>query len=236
MRSLCLCLVASASLVLGGCNDPSDDFDDGTHKPQDLPALPDAGTTPYPLGPYDLVVGATIDNFAFQGFVDAKASSSELQTIRLSDFYNPPDGDPTYPAGSPYGEGTKRPTALVIDIASVWCGPCNQEAKTVFPALYAKYHPCGGELLFALVDSAKPKTPATVDDLRAWTKAYKVDYPSVLDSSRQLAKLYPSHDFPDAAIIDTRTMKIVEVVLSVPDDAFWQRYEEHLDPSCLPKD
>ena len=76
-----------------------------------------------------------------------------------------PADDRLYPAGSPYNGDTDtqqpKPRVLLIDIASVWCGPCNEEAKSEFPGLYAKYKPCGGQFLFQLAQGAGPGTPAT---------------------------------------------------------------------------
>jgi hypothetical protein len=202
-------------------------------------------TAPYPPGPYGIAQGAVIPDDKFPGFVNAQASNTTLQTISLGDFYNPHAGDASYdpatpdeddrlfPPGSPYGAGKPKPTALLIDIASVWCGPCNEEAKSLLPGLYAKYHPCGGEFLFQLVEGPAPGTPATESNLRAWTKAYKVTYPATIDTSRQLGEFYSGNSFPDAAIVDTRTMKIVEAIQGVPSDAFWAAYEAQLDDACL---
>jgi hypothetical protein len=231
---------ALAGLV-AGCNDPTNDLDDGTHRP--APVQP--STVPYPSGQQGVTKGDVIPNAKFEGFANAQASSDALQTITLGDFYNPHAGDASYqpaspdqddrlhPPGSPYGAGQPKPTALLIDIASVWCGPCNQEAKSVLPGLYAKYHPCGGEFLFQLVQGPAPGTAATEANLRAWTKAYKVDYPATIDTTRQLGGLYSGDSFPDAAVVDTRTMTVVAVIQGVPDDAFWAAYTSQLDAACL---
>ena len=37
------------------------------------------------------------------------------------------------PEGSLYGEGKPRPRALLINVAAVWCGPCNEEALMFTP-------------------------------------------------------------------------------------------------------
>lgn len=240
-----LTLLAFAALTAtAGCNDPANDANDPDLRPAPLPAM--VGKS-YPEGPYDVAKGAVIPNDSFSGFANAKADSSKLQTVALSDFYNPHAGDASYqpaspeeddrlyPPGSPYGAGNKKPTALLIDVASVWCGPCNEEAKSVLPGLYAKYHPCGGEFLFQLAEGAMPGAPATEQNIRTWTKVYKVDYPATFDPGKQLRSLYSTGTFPDAVVIDTRTMKMVEVIQGVPDDAFWASYEALLDPACLAK-
>lgn len=172
--------------------------------------------------------------------------------------YMPAEGeedDRYYPPGSLYNAGAKtcttasecsaryacesgvcvqpKPRALFVDVASVWCGPCNQEAKTELPGRYAMYRPCGGQFLFQLAQGAVTGSVATEQNLDAWTSAYAVNYPATIDPLNQLAALYGGQNFPDEILIDTRTMKIVTVVMGVPDDAFWGTYEGMLTPGCL---
>ena len=244
LRARSLGLLTSAVLLLGCNEDPGADNGKGDHKP--APLTSSASSAPaYPAAPYGVSKGSTIDDYSFQGFVNAKASNATLQTIHLSDFYNPhaddasydapdpADDDRLFPPGSPYGQGSKKPKALLIAIASVWCGPCNQEAKSVFPGLYAKYKPCGGEFLFQLAEGAAPGTPATEKNIRAWTTKYKVNYPATFDAAQQLSPLYSANSFPDSAIVDTRTMKIVEAVTGVPSEGFWKTFEAAIDPACI---
>ena len=65
-------------------------------------------------------------------------------------------------------------------------------------------------------------------DLDYWTNAYKIDYPSAIDPSYKLSALFEADAFPANLIIDTRTMRIVEVVSGVPDESFWSTFEEAL--------
>jgi thiol-disulfide isomerase/thioredoxin len=160
--------------------------------------------------------------------VDPTADSTAFVTIALSDFYNP-TGDGVYPEGSPYGAGTPLPKGLFIDISSSWCGPCKEEASETLPGKYAELAPKGAEFLLQLADGPSPGTPATEKDLRAWTKAFDVNYPATLDASAQLAALYNGGSFPANAIIRTSTMEIVEVVNGVPGDAFWATLEAVVD-------
>ncbi|MFT3767053.1 MAG: hypothetical protein QM820_16265 [Minicystis sp.] len=244
MRITILRACAVLGVLAAGCNDPANDLDEtGKYRPAPLPIPTNVAT--YPDGPYDVAKGAVIPNYNFPGFTNAKSDSSKTQTIALGDFYNPHVDDASYepaspdvddrlfPKDSPYGAGQPKPRVIVIDIASVWCGPCNEEAKSLLPVLYAKYKPCGGEIFFQLVEGASPGIEATEQNLKTWTKVYKVDYPATIDPGRQLSELYPTASFPDAAVIDTRTMRVVEVIQGVPDDAFWAAYEALLTPGCL---
>jgi hypothetical protein len=235
-----------ALALLSGCNqDPGADNGKGIDEPAPCPACVQV-TTAYPAPPYGVAAGAVINPvFSFPGFIDAQMQSKTLDNITLSDLYNPHAGDASYqpasaadddrlfPSGSPYGGGKKKPTALLIDIASVWCGPCNEEAKTLLNGLYAKYKPCGGEFLFQLAEGAAPGAPVDQSILHTWVSNYHVAYPATFDPAKQLLPLYNSDSFPDGAIVDTRTMKIIEVISGVPDDAFWSSFESLLDASCL---
>jgi hypothetical protein len=233
------------AVALAGCNqDPGADNGKGWDAPAPCPEC--VSNVPYPVTSGVVKQSSIIPNFSFPGFVDAQAQDKALQTVALADFYNPHAGDASYqpgsdpsrddrlfPPGSPYGAGTKKPTALLLDIASVWCGPCNQEAKSVLNGLYAKYKPCGGEFLFQLAEGAAPGTPVTVPILQGWVSTYHVAYPATYDPGRQLFPLYNSDSFPDSAIVDTRTMRVVDVISGLPDDTFWSTFEGLLDASCL---
>src|SRR5262245_31566741 len=71
----------------------------------------------YPAGPYGSGVGAVIADMSFLGWRDPVAAgydTNALETIRLSDFYNP-DG-----AGSDV-------KLLLLNASAVWCGVCRWE-------------------------------------------------------------------------------------------------------------
>ncbi len=211
-------LGAAAIVIAAGCSSPA---------PTPVPGFVDntgqaAAAIAYPAGPYGVGVGSVIDNFDFLGFPDATVNASTRTPIKLSDFYNPHAFDKTYmpaspaeddrlfPASSGYAmAGKAKPTVLLIDIACVWCVPCNEEAKTILPAQHALYSECGGEFLLDLHDSNTPGTTATFSNLTNWTKSYKVNYPAVIDPEFRLDALFSVSAFPNNVIVDTTTMKIV---------------------------
>lgn len=230
-------LGAALSMSALGCNE------DGTNGSDSPPpdTAPVAMTVGYPAGPYNVQPGDVVKDFEFTGFTNPKAGSAALAPIKLSDFYNPHADDTSYmpadpsvddrlyPAGSPYGAGTKKPRALAVNIGAVWCGPCNFEAKSELPSHYATYHPLGGEFLFQLADGAVQGTAATQKDLTSWTKKYKVDYPSTIDADKQLAAFFDANAYPANMIINLRTMRIVAVVAGVPDEAYWGKFQATID-------
>jgi len=216
--------------------------------PEFVPGAVQTTTQPaaYPTGPYGVGKGSIIPNFAFIGYANAVAKNDTMQEIKLGDFYNPhgrdaayqpaspAEDDRLYPAGSQYGEGKAKPTVLAIDVASVWCGPCNAEAKCVLPVLYERYSACNGGLFLQLQDGNTPGEAATPKNLYNWTvKQYKEDFPSAIDPAGRLGALFAANAFPQNFIIDTATMEIVEVIAGVPDAAYWKKYESLLaDPTC----
>ncbi|MFO0552903.1 MAG: TlpA family protein disulfide reductase [Polyangiaceae bacterium] len=198
------------------------DFPDGTGQEAQV-------KLEYPPGPFGFKPGSIIENFKFMGFSNASVQNDTLEPLELAMFYNP-TGDGVYPAGSPFGEGNPKPRVLLIDVASVWCGPCNYEADQVLPGEYAKYKPMGGEFLLQLADGPSVGYPAKPSHLTNWTTKYEVDYPSAVDPSYKLGDLFEAEAFPQNMIIDLRTMEIVEVLAGAPQpgDAFWTKFEAHL--------
>ena len=193
----------------------------------------------YPAGPYGINPNSIAPDFEWVGYQNPAVKNDSLQTIHLSDFYNPHADDPTYvPVDAAhddrlfqseiYGIGKPKPKALSLSIGSVWCGPCNQEAKVDLPPRHLKYKPLGGEFLLQLGDSATQGKPATPKDLFNWTKKYKVDFPSTIDPDYKLGELFAANAWPANVMIDTRTMKIVTAVAGVPQAAYWTKFEKLL--------
>ena len=146
----------------------------------------------------------------------------------MADFYNP-TGDGIYEEGTEKA-GTPKPKALLIDVASVWCAPCNNEAKNILPGLYTKYKPQGGEFLLQLADGPTGGVPATSKSLFNWTQKYDVDYPGTIDPAAKLMALSEADAFPTNFIINTRTMMIVDVIAGSPEpgSSFFKTFEKVL--------
>ncbi len=183
----------------------------------------------YAAGPYGISKGSTIQNFEFVGFPNSLVDVTTMKPIQLADFYNP-TGDAVFPAGSPYGEGTPKPKALLIVVSAVWCSPCNYEAEAVLPGLYQKYQPNGGEFFLVLADGPTPGIPAESKNLYLWDKKYKIDYPTALDPSSKLAALFEADAFPANMIVRTNDMQIMDVTAGAPPEGstFWKIYEKIL--------
>jgi hypothetical protein len=245
LRAASLFAITTAALV-SACSSQAPDV----VAPQPTAGEGQLKTTPvYPAGPYGSSVGSIVEDFQFLGFPtgDARvADPNALSMVRLSDFYNPHADDASYappdadhddrlfPPGSPYGAGKKKPKALLIDIASVWCGPCNEEAKTTLPPLHAKYSKCGGEFLLQLQDGPTVGTAAVPKNLSAWGTKYSVDFPHVIDPSGKLGPLFKQSVFPTNMMIDTRTMTLARVTAGVPQTSDWKIFDKLIgDDACL---
>lgn len=226
MRNTIFALIGA--IALAGCanNEP---------EPEIAPAFPEGtgqqphNAKPYPAGPYGVGKLSIIANYKFIGYVNSVQDSGTLAEIQMADFYNP-TGDGVYEEGSIFPAGSPKPKALLIPVASVWCGPCNFEADQVLPGLYAKYKPMGGEFLANLADGATPGKAATQKSLYNWATKYDCEYPITIDPEYKLGALFEADAFPANMIIDTRTMKIVEVISGVAEEgsSFWKTYEKVL--------
>lgn len=215
-----------AAVALGALAGCSSEIHGGEIPPPAVEPLIEV-TDAYPAGPYGVIEGKVIANYAFLGYVNPVADSSMLQPIKLEDFYNPPDSKP-YPDESPFA-GQSRPKALLINVSAVWCGPCQVEAEEVLPVEYAKYKPLGGEFLLELADGPTPGTAALENHLGAWTKKFKVNYPSTIDPQYQLGALFDADAYPGNMIIRTSTMEIVAIAAGTPDQSFWSKFESVLE-------
>jgi hypothetical protein len=190
----------------------------------------------YAPGPYGIDVGATIANFTFTGFRNpsnaAYTAETGFQEIQLADFYNP-TGDGVFEVDSDYAlakgatEAIPKPKALWIIMSAVWCAPCNEEARTILPGEYLHFNPLGVEFFTNLADGPQSGVPAEQKHLISWTTKYDSFWPSVIDPNYKLSSLFEADAFPANLIIDTKTMKIREVVAGVPPEG--SKFFDELD-------
>ncbi len=218
-----LCL-ALALPVVGGCTS-------GSGEP--LEPLPNSGGRvvegDYPEGTTGTALGSLIENFAFEGYVNARDGLGEQyrSQITLGDFYNP-TGDGTYGPDAIRPEGTLKPKALMINVSAVWCGPCKEEAQTTLPKHYKELGPEGMELLMVLADSEAVGSPAGFSHLDNWCTAFDVFYPAAIDPKYQLGGSFDQSQFPANFIVDTRDMTIRDVVSGIPSQGFFDKISELL--------
>lgn len=210
-------------LLCAGCSSEAPPF------PRGQGQVKGAGQS-YPSGPYDVTKGSVITNYAFEGFSRPLQAKGDPVPIQLSDFYNP-TGEGTYPDDSPIAPGEPMPKALLLDVSAVWCQPCQLESKTILPKEYEEYGPRGAEFLLLLSESAAQGVPADAKDLRTWTGEFDLPFPSVIDPSYTLGSRFVGASLPTNILIDTQTMKIVELVAGIPkpDSPLYAKLDELLE-------
>ncbi len=235
-RRTCLRALAATGIAGGlsacvGADEEAPDFEPGQGR--DLPQ----GEAEYAAGPYGFEVGRVLPNLEFLGYPDFANRGLEMQITRLSDFYNPTGAEVFDESLAHYGLGQPKPRALVMLISSVWCPPCRQEASSVLPGEYAHYKPLGGHFLAVLIDGQDQGTPATIEELTAWSQAYNPAYTMTMDPSGEVMSFYEPA-FPGNLIVRTSDMKIVERVAGVPNQSFWDPFDMILngqEPLGLPQ-
>lgn len=220
--------IASLSLGAVGCDGDTEAGTEAPPFPEGQGQDPAQGVE-YAPGPYGIEVGSTIANYKFVGFPDPAADKKTAYEIALSEFYNP-TGDGVYGENSPLGAGNPKPKAILISVASVWCGPCQYENESVLPGEYTHYKPLGVEFLLNLADGPEPGIPAKLNHLKSWTTNYDTKWPAVVDPSYKLSALFTQDAFPANFIVDTKTMKILSAIAGVPIDNNGNPLQEFYGP------
>ena len=174
----------------------------------------DAGGS-YPPGPYLADVGATVENFTFQGFRDPVAASfdpSNLTTLTMADYHDP--------------NGAKGSSLLLLNTSAIWCQACRVEHRTL-PARQAEFA-SRGVLVFSALFQDAAGDPATLSDLLLWTEQFRIDFPMGLDPEFQLGRYASAETAPLNLIVDLRDMTIVERFIGNQEAALWSRIDSEL--------
>jgi hypothetical protein len=181
-------LEASTALDAAPAIDPGKDAD------------PPCDPSTYPCGPYGFAVGSIAPNLTLEGRVDTNGDGAITSADGVSRVSF---------ASLRAGAGTQ---ALAVIACAVWCGPCNQEAKSIV-TLAASYKGAGDHVVFLsdLLDSQQAGLPATFKNLDNWAAAYKVGYPLTIDPTRLLGPFFATPAFPMQMVIRTSDMMITWV-------------------------
>jgi hypothetical protein len=160
--------------------------------------------------------GNVMPNFKFLGYANATPGSAtdasgDPQPISLSDFYDP--------AGKKY-------KVVHLNVAAVWCGPCNDETDTLTctgvgtpspdycdssGVTAAQLAQSGVVLFSALTEGSTMGTGSTVNDLKAWISGKKIDYNMAIDPEQaNLGIFFSEAAIPWNADLDARTMEILD--------------------------
>lgn len=145
--------------------------------------------------------GDRIAAFSFQGYVDGDPEKG-LTTVSLSDFYDPEQ---------------KRYKLLHIQGVASWCPICAQEARQTAAAqdaLRAK----GVVIVQVLFQGKDRSTGPSLADLETWCNVYEPKHPVLFDANAKRLGAFGIDGFPWNALVDTRTMEILDQGTGAPSD------------------
>ena len=108
---------------------------------------------------------------------------SQLEAIKkyTQDINIAPDFSLSSLDDSTYTLSNMKENVVLINFWATWCGPCRMEIPD-FNELYLKHHKDGFEILGVAMDGTKKS-------LKNFTKSYKMEYPVLYGSAKDLNKI-----------------------------------------------
>ncbi len=200
---LAILLVGLAAFVLAGCEEDCDfndvDVAGNDHNPEGVPyptgqlgARPRQGSIP----------GDTIPNFMFRGYVDGDTSGG-LRTVSLADYFDP---------------SGERNLVLHLMAAAMWCPVCTGQTEAMVAA-QAALRAEGAVVVQAIIMGPDPDVPPDRCDLVDWIEQEDTNFTVVLDvEARRIASVTVINAVPWNALVDTRTMEVLQAGEGAPQD------------------
>lgn len=108
-------------------------------------------------------------------------------------------------------------SVVMLDVSSVWCGPCNEAAATsmeVFEAIRAEHK---STFLITVLVQDEFAGPAGVEDAEEWAHNYSIEYPVVVDDGESVRNDYGVIAFPVFLFI-APTGEVYERIEGKPED------------------
>ena len=213
-------LLATAFVLLAGCSSKtSTPQDTGLNQQQGGPDPSTASdVNPYGVAyPTDhighdarkgTIPGNVMKNFKLVGYKNADQKDvtpkGSLTGVSLADFYDP--------------QQKLNIKVIHISVASVWCGPCNQETDDT-AQVAAGLRDKGVVFFQALNDGPTEGTGATQSDLNGWINLHKVNFTDLLDPDLSaFGEFFDAAAVPFNANLDARTMEILSAGVGAPPD------------------
>lgn len=172
----------------------------------------------YPAGPYGIGVGATLEDFAFLGWLEPAAVGydiDQLDTVHLSQFYNP--------------DGRTDTKLIWINASAVWCSVCRSEMQDIKNnGVHAAFAAKGVQMIVTLFEDQQ-SGPAHPSDLKLWgsAPAHSIDFPLLLDTGFKLGAFFTSDATPLNLLVDAHTMKVIDATMGYSAD-YWQQVDKLL--------
>ena len=151
-----------------------------------------------------------IINIISVGISQEGISSAQLEAIKklTEDINAAPDFSLMSLDDSTYTLSNMKDNVVLVNFWATWCGPCRMEIPD-FNELYLKHNKDGFEILGLAMDGSKKS-------LKNFTKSYKMEYPVLYGSARDLNKV--SMDYGGIMSLPTSVLigKNNEVIRTYP--------------------
>lgn len=175
------------------------------------------------------IPGNVMQNFKLVGYKNADQKSlttkGTLTGVSLADFYDP--------------DQKLNIKVIHISVASVWCGPCNEETDET-AQVAASLRDQGVVFFQALNDGPVQGTGATKTDLDTWLGSHKVNFTDLLDPDLSaFGEFFDAAAVPFNANLDARSMEILSAGVGAPPDVSkdvldWVKWVGQTKPSYAP--
>jgi hypothetical protein len=146
--------------------------------------------------------GQHAPNFAFHGYLGARLDA-DLSLISLADFYDP---------------SGKRNRLLHLMMAAMWCPKSilqTDEMARVVPSLHAE----GLVVVQVLIHGPSRNAEPSTCDIERWIQAHQIGHTVAIDAGGQrLSQHMTITGVPWNALIDTRTMEVIDAGVGAPVD------------------
>ncbi|HEX8794446.1 MAG TPA: hypothetical protein VF765_26055 [Polyangiaceae bacterium] len=156
-------------------------------------AGPPPGCT-YPSGPYGITTGAVLHPMlSWQGYAPGASSAS---TVTARDYFD--------------CDGTKGINALYIDVSTMDCPACQNEAQDLPGQMSGAWGQDGVKVLTLLVGNASGNPPA-LPDAQTWISTFGLGAIAVCIDPYNTFYTPDLTAVPDGILVNPRTMTIVSV-------------------------
>ncbi len=170
----------------------------------------------YPVGPYGYGVGAVVEDFSLEGFIDDDGDgdlfNEAARQIALKEFFQGEDLDAKI---------------ILVNVGAGWCPYCQDEMNYlvgVYDAYYAK-----GVRVFSVVVQDDSENTADLAFAETWAYRFNSKMPIAIDPSDDLGPYYPEAALPLNVYINAKTMEIVDSYVGFSSDSTSQIFDYYVN-------